>query len=73
MRKERDDRAGRGWSLRSGSHPPDQYESKGFPGFHSILFRPEGADLNATMPIGREPEWKAADSFSIAAQPGAHP
>jgi acid phosphatase type 7 len=58
--------------------PPDQYQSRVFPVFHYIVFRLEGSALNATMyrlsmPIGREPECKAADSFSIDAKSGANP
>lgn len=58
--------------------PADQYQSKQFPVFHYIAFRLEGTDLKATMiklafPIGRQPAWADADSFSIAAKSPANP
>jgi acid phosphatase type 7 len=58
--------------------PPDQYQSKDFPVFHFIVFRLDGSQLKATMyrlglPIGPEPVWMPADSFSIAAKPAANP
>jgi acid phosphatase type 7 len=57
--------------------PPDQYQSKDFPVFHFIVFRLDGAQLQATMfklgmPISQEPVWTAADSFSIDAKPPAN-
>jgi acid phosphatase type 7 len=56
--------------------PADQYQAKDFPVFHYIEFRLEGQELKATMvrlgmPIGAAPVWTNADSFSIAAKPGA--
>jgi len=58
--------------------PPDLYQSKDFPVFHYIDFKLDGQELHATMeklimPIGREPAWRAADSFTITAKPPANP
>ena len=58
--------------------PADQFQSRQFPVFHYIVFHLDGAALKATMfqlgmPIGREPAWTAADSFSIAAKSPANP
>jgi acid phosphatase type 7 len=58
--------------------PPDQYHAKDFPVFHFIVFRLNGPRLQATMfrlgmPIGSEPAWTAADSFSMDAKSRSNP
>ena len=58
--------------------PPDQYQSKDFPVFHYIVFHLDGQELHATMekltmPIGPDPAWRAADTFTITAKSPANP